>query len=152
MTSEQVAQRDFVQPAQEREGRTFYRGSDSTGPDYFPAAGVVNLTTPTPGESPPERQPPYSDAIPAEKETLMPSPARTPTIKHAKPYASVDLAASNTALMTTNGREHSPPPSSAGPPSTPAHSVRRSDSRATMGRSLSIYDGSRGSRFTEDVV
>jgi hypothetical protein len=61
---------------------------------------------------------------PSEKERFMPSPARTPVIHH--PYSAVSS-----------------------PPHTP--STRPSHEHGTLGRSLPSLDGSRGSRFTENV-
>lgn len=69
------------------------------------------------------------------KERFMPSPARTPVVHHAgdaPPWG-----------MSRNGGG-----STLSPPQSPNPSV---PPRGTLGRSHPSHDGSRGSRFTEDV-
>ncbi|KAL2350913.1 hypothetical protein BJ546DRAFT_1067332 [Cryomyces antarcticus] len=75
-----------------------------------------------------------SSAGAVDKETMMPGPARTPVLHPGGPYY---LAPGST------------PPLS---PIVPARSPLRPDTADSMGGSHRSYDGSRGSRFTEDVV
>ncbi|KAF2834731.1 hypothetical protein M501DRAFT_999975 [Patellaria atrata CBS 101060] len=70
-----------------------------------------------------------------ESETLMPSPARTPVVHSPGPHASF-----------LGGRVENYTP-----PQTPARPPHLSGLPGTLGRSLPSQDGSRGSKFTEDV-
>lgn len=71
------------------------------------------------------------DHLDSDNETIRASPARTPVIHHARPISA-------TAPLTLS------------PPHTPLPGETGS-ARGTLGRSHPSYDGSRGSRFTEDV-
>lgn len=72
---------------------------------------------------------------PTTKETLMPSPARTPVVHHSASYSIAGTAS------TRGGHDSS---SHLSPPQSPKLA-------GTLGRSHPSMDGSRGSRFTEDV-
>lgn len=68
-----------------------------------------------------------------EKEKLMPSPARIPVVHHPEEYPPLRDP------VVPSGAPQSPPR----PP--------QSEPRGTLGRSHPSHDGSRGSKFTEDV-
>ncbi|KAF2249468.1 hypothetical protein BU26DRAFT_318572 [Trematosphaeria pertusa] len=120
ITSEQIARGEGTMS-----GSSFYR--DDKG--LYGGPGIV------PKDFGKETEPPSSSGAVGLKETLMPSPARTPIIHH--PDDAPPFGTSRNGGGSTLSPPHTPNPDF--PP------------RGTLGRSHPSHDGSRSSRFTENV-
>jgi hypothetical protein len=124
MTSEQFARDGALS------GSSFYK--DDQG--FYGGPGIVGAAAATKEFSKDTGEP--SNSGPAgTKERIMPSPARTPTVHH--PNDAPPFGASRNGGGNAFSPPHSPNPDVA--------------PKGTLGRSHPSLDGSRGSRFTEDV-
>ncbi|ORY06122.1 hypothetical protein BCR34DRAFT_590681 [Clohesyomyces aquaticus] len=123
MTSEQFAREGTLS------GSSFYKDESGFygGPGIAASAASKEFAKET-GE-------PSGSGTVGAKERIMPSPARTPVIHH--PDDAPPFGASRNGGGSTLSPPHTPNPDV--PP------------KGTLGRSHPSHDGSRGSRFTEDV-
>ena len=92
----------------------------------------------------PFTQAPSSAATMSEMERLMPSPARTPTVRHAAPPPGLSAPGAPGAPGVGHGARLQP--------SMDSEAVSPAvQPKGTLGRSHPSLDGSRGSKFTEGV-
>ena len=92
------------------------------------------------------------DGTDDEKEKFMPGPARTPVLHPGGPYSPVVVG----STPEEGGQPHDQPhdQSHEQPPErmlTPTSAIVGGGGAGTLGRSHPSFDGSRGSRFTENV-
>lgn len=117
-----------------RDSHGFYGGQGSPTPPMSPAAAAAlagaGLGSVAEGSEPSHQYRPGTGKETVE--TIRPSPARTPVV-HQGPIGQ------HTSMLWGPGDNLSP------------DSPVRPSSRGTLGRSHPSHDGSRGSRFTEDV-